>query len=109
MNLERIPSTKLDTSIANQIIVERMKVFGKAIGSWFCNKCKHQMDSFLYNFEHHISENCPKCDGVMVEDETKREVQKTINMIDRSREKNWDKGLSPAQQASVLLGESDPY
>ena len=94
----------------NKIINARIKVYGKTSSSWVCSDCRFEMGSFIYNYDIHIHEICPQCmAGKMIEDVTRREEPKIVNMIDRSREKNWDKGLSAAEQASVLLGDKDPY
>lgn len=107
MKLERIDINSQENA---ELYKQRKSHFGNSIGTWICDKCAHSINSFLHNFENHIPEDCPNCQtGKMIEDENKRFVQKTVNMIDRSREKNWEQGLNPMQQASVLLGETDPY
>lgn len=96
--------------LTQDIINQRIKKYGKAISHWVCDKCSHDVCSFLYNWENHIPESCPNCnDGKLVEDISKRETQANFYFIDKSREKNWEQGLSPMQQASVLLDEADPY
>lgn len=107
MKLERIDKDSLEhTKVCN----ERRKFFGNASGNWYCDKCKYLMNSFIYNFDYHIPETCPQCnEGKMIENESERSIPSVPNMIDKSREKNWEQGLTPMQQASVLLGESDPY
>ena len=92
---------------------ERMKKHGKTIGTWVCDKetCKHQMDSFLYNFETHIPVICPKCnEGNMAEDESKRETQTPPQFKDAHRERNWLKNASQAEQVRVFSDDNEkPY
>jgi hypothetical protein len=94
----------------NKIINARIKVYGKTSSTWVCSGCRFEMGSFVYNFDVHVPEICPQClSGKMIEDESRREEPKTVNMIDGSREKNWEKGLSASEQAAVLLDQRDPY
>ncbi len=96
--------------LTQEIINQRLKAYGKIISHWVCNNCGDDVCSFLYNWESHIAEVCTKCNvGELIEDKSKREVQANFYFIDKSREKNWEQGLSPMEQASVLLGETDPY
>ena len=88
----------------------RMKKFGKIGGIWICEKCQYEENSFLYNWEYHIHEICPKCsEGRMIEDESRRNKPIPMNFIDRNKEKNCMSNLSNIDQASVLLDEKDPY
>lgn len=92
-------------------INDRIKKYGNMGGVWICDHCNHEIQSFLYNWEYHVPENCPKCkEGILKEDENRRTKPIVPQFIDANRQKNWTQGLTPAQQAAVLSDEKvNPY
>lgn len=70
-----------------------------------CDSCGELIDTLNGSWKKDVPEKCPKC-----QKGTFKEIQAPpTRFFDRTREKNWDKGLTPTQQARVLTGEIDPY
>lgn len=70
-----------------------------------CDSCGELVETLNGSWKADVPEKCPKCSQGSF-----KEIQAPpTRFFDRTREKNWDKGLSPTQQARVLSGEIDPY
>ena len=99
--------------LSNEMVEQRMRKFGKTIGTWICNneECKTAQKSFIFNFEAHISQLCNICDiGDMIEDETLREKQSSPGHTrGKQGEDAWMSKQSVETQANILLGESPKY
>lgn len=100
-------------NLPNEIVNQRIKEFGKTIGTWICNyeECKTKKTSFLYNYEFHIPKECDICDiGKMIEDESRREKPSGAAVIrGKQGEDAWMSSQPPHIQTGVLLGDDPKY
>lgn len=97
--------------LSNDLMEQRMRKFGKTIGTWICDNCKDVKKSFLYNYETHIPSICDICNiGNLIENEFLREKQ-TPSAMTKSKqgEDAWMSKQSVETQASILLGDDPKY